>query len=60
MLMKYQVRIEDIMSDTPASELFDHYSDAIERLEEVRREIRETWATPDEDAAYIFVNHFAK
>lgn len=51
--MRYQVRIKDTMSDKPASELFEDLEDAKAALEEVRKEIRETWATPDEDAAYI-------
>ena len=54
--MKWQVRIKDTMSDKPASELFDTYAEAKQRLEEVRKEIAETWATPDTDAAYIFRN----
>lgn len=51
--MKYQVRIKDIMSDKPASELFDSLAEAEMKLEEVKEEIRSTWATPDENAAYI-------
>ncbi len=52
--MKFQVRIRDIMSDKPASKLFDTYAEAAEKLKEVQAEIKETWATPDISAAYIF------
>lgn len=45
--MKYQVRIKDMGSDRPASEVFDNYADAVKRLEEVRQEIIDTWAMPD-------------
>lgn len=55
--MKYQVRIRDFMSDRPASELFENYNDALKRLEEVKKEIKKTWISPDPDAAYIFTNH---
>lgn len=55
-LMKFQVRIRDIMSDKPASKLFDTYAEAAEKLKEVQAEIKETWATPDISAAYIFEN----
>ena len=54
--MKYQVRIKDTMSDSPASGLFEDLKDAKASLEEVKKEIRKTWATPDEDAAYIAIN----
>ena len=54
--MTYQVRIKDTMSDKPASGLFEDLKDAKAALEQVRKEIRETWATPDEDAAYIAIN----
>lgn len=54
--MKYQVRIKDTMSDKPASGLFDTLEEAEKRLEEVRAEIKQTWATPDTSAAYIFEN----
>ncbi len=54
--MKYQIRIKDTMCDIPASELIENYSDALKRLEDVKKEITETWATPDPDAAYIFRN----
>ena len=54
--MKFQVRIKDTMSDKPASRLYDTLKEAENKLSEVRREIRETWATPDVSAAYIFVN----
>lgn len=55
--MKYQVRIKDTMSDKPASELIATYEEAKKRLEEVKKEIIETWAMPCPDAAYIFINH---
>lgn len=54
--MKYQVRIKDTMSDAPASKLFDTYAEAAEKLKEVQKEIKETWATPDMSSAYIFEN----
>lgn len=53
--MKYQVRINDMMSNTPASGLFDTRAEAEAKLEEVRAEIANTWATPDTNAAYIEV-----
>lgn len=52
--MKYQVRIKDMGSDRPASEVFDNYADAVKRLQEVRQEINYTWAMPDPNAAYIY------
>lgn len=55
--MKYQVRIRDIMSDRPASKLFDTYAEAVEKLKEVQAEIKATWEIPDVNAAYIFENH---
>ena len=54
--MKYQVRIKDTMADLPASDLLDTYEEAQAKLAEVRKEIAETWATPDTNAAYIFKN----
>ena len=42
------------MSDKPASELFDKYSDAVQKLQEVKSDIMKTWISPDPDAAYIF------
>lgn len=54
--MKYQVRIHDTMADLPASKLFDTYEEAQAMLAAVRKEISETWATPDANAAYIFTN----
>lgn len=57
--MKYQIRIKNIMSDEPASELLDTYKEAAERLREVRKEIGETWAMPDTNAAYIYENWMA-
>lgn len=59
-MAKYQVRIKDVMSDKATGELFDTYAEAKKRLEEVQKEIKETWATPDINAAYIFINRLAK
>lgn len=53
---KYQVRINDGMADTPASPLLSTFEEATERLEQVRQIISETWASPDPDAAYIYIN----
>lgn len=58
--MKYQIRIKDTMSDKPASKLFDTREEAENKLAEVREEIRKTWATPDVNSAYIFINKFSK
>lgn len=52
--MKYQVRIKDMGSDRPASEVFDNYADAEKRLQEVRKEIKDTWDSADPNAAYIY------
>ena len=49
----YQIRIKDRMSNTPASDLMESYDLALAKLEEIRNEIRTTWATPDPEAAYI-------
>ena len=57
--MKYQVRIRDRMSDKRASELLNSFDEAVKELERVQKEITETWATPDINAAYIFINHRA-
>lgn len=54
--MKYQIRIRDLMSDKPASELFETREEAEKKLAEVKEEIKTTWAIPDENAAYIFTN----
>ena len=54
--MKYQIRIKDIMSDKPATGLLDTPEEAERELARVQKEINETWATPDPDAAYIFRN----
>lgn len=51
--MKYQVRIRDTMSDRPARKLCSTLEQAQDELAAVRKEIRETWAVPDVDAAYI-------
>lgn len=51
---KYQIRIKDIMGDRPATGLMAcNIYEAYKRLEEVREEIKNTWATPDPDAAYL-------
>lgn len=52
-MIKYQVRIHDTMSDKPASEVFDSYDEALVKLAEVKYVIATTWATPDVSAAYI-------
>lgn len=57
--MKYQIRIKDIMSDKPASGLLNTPEEAERELTRVQKEIAETWATPDPDAAYIFRNERA-
>lgn len=55
-MAKYQVRIHECGSDRPASPLLSTYEEATERLNQVRRQIAEEWATPDPDAAYIYIN----
>ena len=55
--MKYQVRIHDTMSDRPVSELFATREEAEAKLAEVKKEITETWATPQPESAYIFINY---
>lgn len=52
--MKYQIRIRGFMSDRPASEILDSYEEAQKKLKEVREEIKNTWVSPDLDAAYIW------
>jgi len=54
--MKYQVRIKDIMSDKPATGLLSTPEEAEKELKRVQEEIKNTWATPDTNAAYIFKN----
>lgn len=58
--MKYQVRITGFMSDKPASAVLDTYSEALEKLKEVREEIKNTWVSPDPDMAYICTLRRAK
>lgn len=54
--MKYQVRIKYFMSDKPATKLLNTIEEAEKELERVRKEILNTWVTPDISCAYIFIN----
>lgn len=56
MVIKYQLRVnESAMSDKPWDNrpMTESREEALGWLEEARKEIRETWATPDEKAAYV-------
>lgn len=50
--VKYQVRINDLMSNRPAAPVRDTYEEAAKDLEAVKKDL-ETWATPCPEAAYI-------
>lgn len=50
--IKYQVRINDLMSDKPAAPIRDTYEEAAKDLKAIKQEL-ETWATPCSEAAYI-------
>lgn len=52
---KYQVMIAATDGDIVASDLLDTVEAARARLDEVRKEITETWTNPDPDAAYIHI-----
>lgn len=44
-MMKYQVRINDTMSNKPASEVFDSYDEVLIKFAEVKSEVAKTWRT---------------
>lgn len=49
---KYQVRINDTISDKPAAPVRDTYKEAAKDLKTVKKEL-EAWAIPCPEAAYI-------
>jgi len=55
-IVKFQLRVnESVMSDKPwpGYPMTESYDEALRWLDECRKEIRETWATPDESSVYI-------